>query len=85
MSSKDTVDGILEIGRALCAARDRLNGSDKLFGQWRKGRLPWLTRQTTNNFMNVFDKFGSGSFLLTNNSSVEISPTILYALAAAKT
>lgn len=79
---KVTVDGILEIGRALCAARDKLNGNDILFGQWRKGRLPWLRRHTANNFMNVFDKFGGGSFLVSNNSTAEISPTILYALAA---
>lgn len=81
---KITVEGILEIGRALCAARDRLNGSKPAFGQWRQGRLPWLKNDTATNFMRVFEKFGS-SFLKPNNSVLQISPTILYALAAPST
>lgn len=77
---KITVEGILEIGRALCAARDRLNGSKPLFGQWRQGRLPWLARHTACNFIQVFERFGS-DFPLENNSTLEVSPTILYQLS----
>ena len=80
---KITSDGILEIGRALCAARDRFKGNDKAFGQWRQARLPFLTSDTSKRFIQVFDKFGTN--LLAQNALVEISPSILYALASPST
>ena len=80
---KITSEGILEIGRALCAARDRFKGNDKAFGQWRQARLPFLTSDTSKRFIQVFDKFGTN--LLAQNALVEISPSILYALASPST
>ena len=80
---KITSEGILEIGRALCAARDRFKGNDKAFGQWRESRLPFLTSHSSTRFIQVFDRFGAN--LLQHNVGVEISPTILYALAAPST
>ena len=80
---KITVEGILEIGRALCAARDRFNGNNRAFGQWQKSRLPWLTPNSSTRFIQVFEKFGS--VLFHQIDGTEISPSILYALAAPST
>lgn len=78
---KLTVEGILDIGKALAAARDVLKGDNKAFGKWRETRLPFLSRYSALNFIQVYEKFGD--ILLKNNSSIEFyTPTLLYLLAA---
>lgn len=77
---KLTVEGIFEVGRALCAARDKFGGNDKAFGQWRKSRLPWLKYETSQNFIHVWDRFSTTN-LHSNNYLVDVCPTILYLLA----
>lgn len=79
---KVTVEGILEIGKALTAARDLFGDNDKAFGQWRKGRLPWLEVQTATNFMRVYWKFGSENLPRKFYGVENLAPSILYALAA---
>ena len=81
---KLTVEGIFEVGRALCAARDIFKGNDKAFGHWRHSRLPWLKNGTSQNFIQVWDRFSTTN-LHDNNYSVEVCPTILYLLAEPST
>lgn len=71
-----TAEGILTIGKALCAARDALV-SDELFGQWRDAEFGW-TGRTALNFMNAYRVFGT----VTENFSVTVQPSAMYALAA---
>lgn len=80
--SKLTVQGIMEIGKALTAAKEVFGGNDKAFGKWRQGRLPWLGRFSVFNFIRVYNKFHN---LLLNNSTVDLMPTVLYALAEPST
>lgn len=77
---KLTVEGIIEVGRALCAARDIFKGNNKAFGAWRQARLPWLKPATALNFIHVWDRFSTTN-LFHNNYGTEICPTILYLLA----
>ena len=76
--------GNLEIGRALCAARDKLNGHKPAFGRWREGRLPCLSRETALRFIQVFERFGS-QHSMQHNVASNFLPTVLYALAAPST
>jgi len=76
-----TVDGIFEIGRALLAARERLGGNDKAFGQWREQRLPWLRSDTALRFMQVSGRFSATALCGSRN----LLPTVLYELAAPST
>lgn len=75
---KRTVEDIIEIGRELTAVKAELP-----HGQF----LPWIdsefemTKDTAQNFMSVFDRFGkNGNFPFLN-----LKPSILYALAAPST
>ena len=74
--AKLTVQGIMEIGKALSAAREVFGQDDKAFGKWRQGRLPWLEMQTSINFMRVYSKFGSEN-LPYNNYRVDSLSTRL--------
>ena len=80
--AKLTVQGIMEIGKALSAAREVFGQDDKAFGKWRQGRLPWLERTASFRFMNVYSKFGP---LLLQNATVDLIPSVLYELAAPST
>ncbi len=75
---KRTVEDIIEIGRELKAVKEELP-----HGQF----LPWIaaefemTKDTAQNFMSVFDRFGkNGNFPYLN-----FKPSILYSLAAPST
>lgn len=75
---KRTVEDIIEIGRELTAVKEELP-----HGQF----LPWIaaefemTKDTAQNFMSVFDRFGkNGNFPFLN-----LKPSILYALSAPST
>lgn len=75
---KRTVEDIIEIGRELTTVKSELP-----HGQF----LPWIaaefemTKDTAQNFMSVFDRFGkNGNFPFLN-----FKPSILYALAAPST
>lgn len=81
---KITVEGILEIGSALSAARKVLV-SDKDFGRWRQGRLPWLQKQIAMNFMRVYERFGSENLQYKNYTVECYTPSLLYLLAAPST
>lgn len=80
-----TVEGIMRIGKRLNDARGKFGDNDKAFGQWRKGRLPWLEYQTALNFMRVYSKFGAENLPYNNYRVENLTPTILYALAAPST
>lgn len=82
---KITVEGIMEIGKCLVAARDSFGGNDKAFGQWRQGRLPWLTINNASRFIQVYEKFSSSDLLHQNDGVEKLSPSILYFLAAPST
>lgn len=58
-----TIEGIFRMGKSLNEARSKFGENDKAFGQWRKGRLPWLEYQTALNFMRVHSKFGDENLL----------------------
>jgi uncharacterized protein YukE len=75
---KRTVEDIIEIGRELTAVKAELP-------HWQS--LPWIaaefemTKDTAQNFMSVFDRFGkNGNFPFLN-----LKPSILYALSAPST
>ena len=53
-----------------------------MFGKWRQGRLSWLNKDSSTNFMRVYLKFG---FLQRDNPAVDLMPTVLLALAAPST
>lgn len=78
--AKITIEGIFEIGSALLAARARFGEDDRAFGQWRRGRLPWLEQHTAANFMAVASRFTRKLFPGKN-----ILPTVLYQLASPST
>lgn len=79
------IEGIMRIGKRLNDARSKFGENDKAFGQWRKGRLPWLEYQTALNFMRVHSKFGKENLLYNNYRVENLAPSILYALAAPST
>jgi len=81
---KITVEGILEIGKALSAAREVLTANQD-FGRWCQARLPWLDRFQVLRFMQVYDKFGRGDSLQQIVATDKLSISILYALAAPST
>ena len=78
---KITVEGILEIGKALSAAREVLS-ADQDFSRWRQARLSWLDRFQALRFMQVYEKFGCGDSVQHNVAPEKFSITVLYALAA---
>ena len=81
--AKLTVQGIMEIGKALSAAREVFGGDDKAFGKWRQGRLPWLSKDSSERFLSVHNRFSS---LQRQNAVVDsLLPSVLYALAAPST
>ena len=80
--AKLTVQGIMEIGKALSAAREVFGQDDKAFGKWRQGRLPWLSSDASKRFLRVHNRFSS---LLEHNALVDLMPTVLYELAAPST
>lgn len=80
-----TIEGIFRMGKRLNEARSKFGENDKAFGQWRKGRLPWLETDTAVRFMQVERKFSSEN-LLPHFAAVEkLAPSVLYALSAPST
>lgn len=78
--AKFTVQGIMEIGKALSAAREVFGQNDKAFGKWRQGRLPWLETRSALRFIQVYEKFLPRQIV-----EVDLMPSVLYALAAPST
>ena len=81
---KITVEGILEIGKALSAAREILPANQD-FGRWRAERLSFLSRQSVLNFIQVYEKFGKTNLLHNNCATKNYAPTLLYLLSAPST
>ncbi len=82
---KITVEGILEIGKALSAAREIFGVNDKAFGEWRSKRLPFLERCSVLRFIQVYEKFGKNDYQQHNVAVECYTPTLLYLLSAPST
>lgn len=82
IGARITTEGVIRVGKALNNARSKFGDNDKAFGQWRKGRFPWLDPDKALACQQADRKFGDEN-LLPNYSAVKtFSPTVLYLLSA---
>lgn len=85
LGAKITSEGVLRMGKALNKAKERFGENDKAFGQWKKGRFPWLSPEKALVCQNADQRFGAENLLHNNYGVEKLSPTVLYLLAAPST